>query len=43
MLAGTESSEDRKFHLTFRRKQQPKGKKTIIYKVYNSTCAEIKL
>ncbi len=33
MLAGTESSKDRKYHLSFRRKRKPKGKKTNIYVV----------
>jgi len=43
MLAGTESDKERKYHLTFERKHKPKGKKTNIYKVYNSKDTWIRL
>ena len=33
MLAGTETSEDKKFHLVFQRTKKIKGRKTIIYTV----------
>ncbi len=33
MLAGYETSEDRKYHLTFKRTKKIKGRKTIIYNV----------